>query len=331
VKPEPNFFLVGAARAGTTALWNRLRQHPDVYMPLESKEPHFFSDVQPPWAIRSWDDYLALFAGAGEVSAIGEASAGYLMAPEVPARIRSQFRDARIIIMLRDPAERAYSLYRLNCSFGIERLQTFEEALRSEEARLNDSELKRAFEEALRSKESRLNDSELKRASAHYHACLLYFRSALMTDAVRRYLSTFPAGRVHVLLFDDFIKNPRESIEEVYRFLAVDPHAPARPNANGGVLPEDLARNGADLPLWVNGQHHLCRWWTARVIRRGGLQMDRVDRWFDRLTTANRRLGRRFRASAMNPKTRQELVERYTDDIRATSDLIGRDLRMWLK
>ncbi len=319
-RPRPNFFLVGAARAGTTALWNRLRQHPDVFMPLRSKEPYFFSDVQPDWAIQSMDDYLGLFAGAGEASAIGEASTGYFVAPEVPTRIRDFAPDARIIIMLRDPLERANSLYRLNCSFGIERLQTFEEALRQEE--------------------SRLRDAALKQANEYYYASLLYVRSALMADPLRRYQAAFPAGQIHVLLFDDFKKNPQQETEKVFRFLGVDPQArvddtTARPE----VLPEDRARNAADLPLWVAAQYQMCRWWKTRVDRRcasdpqlaAAYQMDFIDRCCHRLTEANRRLGARFRPQELTRETRRALRERFADDIRATSALIGRDLTMWLE
>ena len=63
---EPNFFIVGAARSGTTSLWHSLRQHPDVFMPLKQKEPHFFCDASPPWAVKDLDAYLALFTDAEE-------------------------------------------------------------------------------------------------------------------------------------------------------------------------------------------------------------------------------------------------------------------------
>src|SRR5947207_14583321 len=110
---EPNFFIVGAARSGTTSLWHSLRQHPDVFMPLKQKEPHFFCDASPPWAVKDLDAYLALFTDAEERKAMGEATTGYLGSPEAAARIAARYPGARIIIMLRDPADRAHSLYRL--------------------------------------------------------------------------------------------------------------------------------------------------------------------------------------------------------------------------
>src|SRR5437764_1215297 len=79
---EPNFFIVGAARSGTTSLWHSLRQHPDVFMPLQQQQPHFFCDASPPWAVKHLDAYLALFADAQERKASGEATTGYLGSPD---------------------------------------------------------------------------------------------------------------------------------------------------------------------------------------------------------------------------------------------------------
>src|SRR5574340_1300586 len=74
---EPNFFIVGAPRAGTTTLWYMLRQHPDVFMPRH-KEPYYYCDAHPPFAIKDRDQYVGLFAPARKETAIGEASAWYL-------------------------------------------------------------------------------------------------------------------------------------------------------------------------------------------------------------------------------------------------------------
>src|SRR5690349_8849013 len=93
---EPNFFIVGAPRAGTTSMWFRIRQHPDIFMPLDQKEPHFFCNNPRPWAVKDIDGYLKLFAGARHESAIGEASAGYLSAPEAPGLISARYPRAKI-------------------------------------------------------------------------------------------------------------------------------------------------------------------------------------------------------------------------------------------
>jgi len=126
---EPNFFIVGAAKAGTTSLWQYLRQHPDVFMPQTelTKEPTHFSDLTPPWAsqFRDWDAYLKLFEPVQEQRAIGEASVAYLFSSDAAERIHARYPGARIIIALRHPAERAYSHYKFMCELGFEWLTSF--------------------------------------------------------------------------------------------------------------------------------------------------------------------------------------------------------------
>src|SRR5260370_31910017 len=149
------FFIVGARKAGTTLLYWYLDQHPQVYMsPI--KEPNFFAaeirqenfdselrcgiardsrglreflagpmrEKRPNGIVVDWEDYLHLFANAGNESALGEASVCYLWSPTAPERIAGTIPEAKIIAMLRDPAERAFSQYlqglgssAIRCSF----------------------------------------------------------------------------------------------------------------------------------------------------------------------------------------------------------------------
>ena len=83
----PNFFIVGAAKAGTTSLWRYLLQHPDIFMPSDIlyKEPAYFSDIK---GIRNLHEYAALFSAANTEKMIGEASTAYLTSPESPVRIK---------------------------------------------------------------------------------------------------------------------------------------------------------------------------------------------------------------------------------------------------
>src|SRR3954469_19217742 len=112
----PNLFIVGAAKAGTTSLWTALGELPEVFMsPL--KEPHFFSGVTPrrEWAshfptVTTEAEYHQLFKGAGDARYLGDASTSYLWAGSRAAEaIRRHNPEARIIAMLRDPVDRAYS------------------------------------------------------------------------------------------------------------------------------------------------------------------------------------------------------------------------------
>jgi len=112
----PNFLIIGAAKAGTTSLYEYLRQHPDVYLsPL--KEPRYYSD--PPLCTR--DEYLRLFDGVRGERAIGEASPQYLPSETAPDRIAADLPEVKLIATLRNPADRAYSSYLGRIRGGSER------------------------------------------------------------------------------------------------------------------------------------------------------------------------------------------------------------------
>lgn len=116
----PNLFIVGAPKGGTTTLWRYLDQHPDIYM-SPAKEPNFFLDPVPPVEPPTEQAYLRLFARAGGERWLGEASGRYFSDPKTPDLIHAKVPDARILIALRDPVERAYSSYWHDVKFGIER------------------------------------------------------------------------------------------------------------------------------------------------------------------------------------------------------------------
>src|SRR5262245_16436607 len=115
--PAPNFFIVGAAKAGTTSLHAYLSAHPQVFMPA-LKEPHYFADFElsPEFdnfmpVIRDQPAYQDLFRGSQGSTAVGEASPSYLCDPAAAARIKAAIPDAKIVISLRNPVDRAYSHY----------------------------------------------------------------------------------------------------------------------------------------------------------------------------------------------------------------------------
>lgn len=136
----PDFFIIGAAKSGTTTLHENLKQHPGVFMP-ELKEPRYFAfrdsppdAADPVLADSAWRlaDYLALFAGAQDGQLVGEASPIYMasdQADDTAAAIASARPDAKIIAILRDPAERAFSHFLMSQRQGFEPLSDFAAAL----------------------------------------------------------------------------------------------------------------------------------------------------------------------------------------------------------
>jgi len=200
---KPNFFIVGAPRCGTASMYAYLKQHPEIYVSVD-KEPHFFgSDLTPqPGTIREEDLYLRLFAGAGDRPRLGEASVWYLSSKRAPSEIRAFAPDAKIVILLRSPAQMAYSLYSLYTRTGNEDLPTFEEALAAEPERRRGSRIPQ---------------------SAYYPEGLLYTDAARYAEKVERYFEVFGRDNVHCIVFDDFVRDTAAVYRKTLEFLGVDP------------------------------------------------------------------------------------------------------------
>ncbi len=259
----PNFLIVGAAKAGTTSLYEYLRQHPDVYMPA-NKEPHYFVNHYG----MDLDSYLGLFGEGRDKAARGEASTGYLYSPESPEWIKQVLGPVRVIIMLRNPAERAFSLYNWMIMDGYEDATTFEEALRREP--------------------QRAADEAFVRNNPEFFPDYLYFASGLYFEQVRRYYDTFGEEGVKVWLFEDVVNHPQRVSTETFEFLGVDPSfAPALGLHNPSHVPWSIplqfwlrTRGLRRLPVWLRDR--ALRWnlkWARRPVKPAALLRDLRERY----------------------------------------------------
>ena len=193
----PTFFLAGVPKAGTSSFHHYLDQHPQVFM-SKKKEPHHFSwedDGWPRWAVKNRAAYEALFEEALPDQQRGESSTWTLYSEGAPGRIAEAVPDARIVVLLRDPTERAYSNWMFNLSSGFESLDTFEVALVAEPGRIAQG------------------------SPWHHH----YVRAGLYAPQVRRYLEQFGADRVLVHLFEDLKDDALAVTQRTFSFLGVDP------------------------------------------------------------------------------------------------------------
>lgn len=230
----PTFLIAGAPRCGTTSLHRYLDQHPDIHM-SPVKEPHFFdaawdeaeTETETGTAgtggeaagtadapDRVWQEYLDLFAGAGDAAAVGEATPDYLWHPKAADRIRRTLPEVRIVVLLRDPVERAHSHYLL---------------------RVRDRGETRAFPDFVRDEIEdwkRWRDGEAGTADAGSdrggwghseggHGEVV--RMGLYGDHLARFLDAFGADRVRVHTFDALANEPRAVLEDLAGFLGVDP------------------------------------------------------------------------------------------------------------
>jgi hypothetical protein len=200
-KPEatwPNFFIVGAAKAGTTSLYYYLEEIPGVYM-SKVKEPYYFSPhfVQryPGETVTDKEEYLRLFENASSYIAVGEASPSYLWDPDSPKLIHQAVPTARMIILLRDPIERAYSHYLMDVKFG------------SHDKKLS------IYQDLMRRYESQ---------EKAYGISPLYVEFGMYYEQVKRYFDEFGREQVKVIIYEEFIQHPEETVNDVLAFLEVN-------------------------------------------------------------------------------------------------------------
>jgi hypothetical protein len=293
-KVLPNFLIVGAAKAGTTFLYYLLQQHPEVFMPERTKEPSFFVHN---FAFSSWDRYLDLFEGGRGKKAIGEASTAYLTAPESPQWINEKLEDVRIIILLRDPVERAYSLYSWMVMEGWEWAPTFERALLEEEKRLPDQFPRKKWQRG-------------------FFWNYMYFRSGLYFEQVKRYIDTFGRERVGVYLFEDLVAQPARTYADVCQFLGISDQ----------FEPDFSAKNISRFPRSIQVQYFL------RGLQLSTKKLPVRAQYIARkclypLIDLNVKWGDKKRLPS---QVRKQLQEAYREDIHKLSKLIGRDLSLWL-
>jgi len=200
----PDFAIIGAARCGTTSLHAYLRQHPDVFMSPE-KETDFFSlgDLPPEevpalasaYRARTRAEYERFFREAGDARAVGEASPTYLFYPRSAERMQQAIPDAKVICILRDPVERAYSHFALARKMGFEKVEDFEAAVALEDERWR-------------------HDRSMR---------FTYARASFYHDGLREFWRRFPREQILILLFQDFAADPLATMRRVHEFLGVDP------------------------------------------------------------------------------------------------------------
>jgi hypothetical protein len=290
----PNFIVIGAAKAGTTALYWYLSEHPAVYM-SPVKETNFFAygrDAEGRllygdpevhhFPIQTMAEYERLFDQADGAAGIGEASPIYLECPQAADRIRAAVPSVRIIASLRHPVERAYSDYLMHLRHRGERFDPARDLTVTAPWAAPDSRWMQV---------------------SRYHAQL------------ERYYAAFPRTHIHVSLFDDLRHDALGMVQEVYRFVGVDPtFAPDfdTPHAIGG------------LPA---------RRWLERVLTNRAvgavvkpiLPMGAAN-WVRRMRARNLK-----KAPPLPAELRRELTTRiFRDEIERTGRLIGRSLDHWL-
>ena len=299
VKMLPNFFIVGAARSGTTSLDRYLGQHPEVYI-TPRKETHFFAhDFLPPCfkgpgderlnrlLIRDEDQYAQLFAGVTGAKAIGESSAFYLCFPGTAERIAQAVPDAKIIMILREPADRAYSAYTF--LVGREGLG-FEEGLSREE----------------------------ERKQKGFEPMWWYKELGLYYGQIKHYLEVFGTQRVKVLLYDELFANPGRTLRDVFTFLGVKEDV---------VIDTSVRYNVAGVPksrrLYSLLNHFI---YTPSPLEK---DIKSLVPQHLRVAWASKVIGMFTRSVPVDPQIHARLKAYFAEDVGKLEDLLHRDLLSW--
>ena len=197
---KPNFFILGAGKSGSTSMYYYLKQHPDIFL-TSIKEPTFFNKGFQ--VVKNPINYFKLYDQVCTEKIIGEASHAYLTNPSTAKLLKALFPDSKFLVILRNPVDRAYSLYHHMRRTGYEPINTFEKAIDAEEKRYN-------------SKEFRNNCPQ-------YFYNFLYFRSGLYGEQVKRYFSIFSPEQFHIIKFEQFITNPIGHLKKIFQFLDISP------------------------------------------------------------------------------------------------------------
>lgn len=224
MSPRPNFFIAGAPKAGTDSLYYEFDQHPEIYMSPIKEPCYFSSEIRPEnftpdlqarmeelvqssrnytrgdmsrkrfgGIIADWDDYLRLFSAARNESAIGDGSVCYLWSKTAAVAIASRLPGAKIIIVLMDPAERAFAQYSKS---------------------VQDGHVRHSFREQL---EASLQSRNEKLGLLHP-----FLEFGNYAEQIERYLAAFPAGQVNISFYEEAVADYNRWFSQILSFLAVD-------------------------------------------------------------------------------------------------------------
>ena len=297
---KPNFFIVGAPKCGTTALYAYLREHPNIFMPAV-KEPHFFArDLGTYPRIKTLEEYTGLFAGSTDRHlGVGEASVYYLRSSVAIANIREFNPRARIIAMFRNPVEMIHALHSQLLYVAEEDEPDFEQAWRKQERRSQGLDLPRRSRGAF---------------------LLQYAEVGRIGTQTKRLLSIFPREQVHLVLYDDFAASPQQVYDGLIEFLGV-------PHDNRSHFPRVNDNKRARL-AWLGQLATKPPPALRAAMRRlkqavSGQGITAVKRKIVGLNTVKEV------RQPLSPEFRKELVAAFRDEVVLFSDLMGRDLRHW--
>lgn len=294
---KPNFFIIGAGKCGTTALYTYLKRHQQIFMP-DVKEPGYFADDFDGVYIRDYDQYLRLFEDASDNHlAVGEATPFYLRSKSAPRRIREWDNQAKIIIMLRNPVDRVYSLHAQLVSTFEEEITAFECAWRMPQPEAG----KTATGQPKRSRDYK----DLGKLSPH----------------IQRWQEYFPPHQIKIILFDDFKADTRAVYLDVLNFLGIPDDGCGdfpRINENQVWRNKGMGRLLTHPPAPIR---KMIRWYKMKL---GIQELKFKSRLIQLYSSPMERTG-------LPPALKQEMLQEFDEEINQIGIITGRDVSHWKK
>lgn len=286
---------MGAPKCGTTAMDEYLKQHPDIFM--AKKELHYFGSDLPMKNRITESNYFKHFAGSEGKKIIGESSVWYLYSRMAAKEIHEFAPDAKILIMLRNPLTLLPSLHGERIYNGNEDVSDFETAINLDEDR------KKGLRQPV---------------CIDYQMLPPYKETGLFYEQVKRYTDLFGWANVHIIIFEEFIKNPTLYTKQVFKFLELNEEVP--------VICDKINAGKTIRNLWLH-----------RIIKTPGLVIKKIIR----LLIPSKSLRHRIMGALLKRNTKikskrilnEQLNERlysyYQNDINLLETLIGRNLHDW--
>ncbi len=285
----PNVLVIGAQKAATSWIYQCLKEHPDVFVPFV-KEQHFFDQNYH----EGLEWYERYFKGYGSEKAICDVSPSYLSSGIAPERIKNALGDIKLIVCLRNPIDRAFSQYKMH--------------LRKKTA-------DKPFEELWRRDEK----SEYVQFGRYY-------------THLEQYLEFFPKENILVLIYEDIQNDPISFIQRIYRFIGVDENF--KPKSADKIIPPESLEYGSFYKFAKKLTSIIRKWGMGSLVE--AVKRSKVQVLLDRImirSSHGERIDNKDQKDAkkmeMDPQTRIELREVFSDEIKKLSELIDRDLSFW--
>lgn len=294
---RPNFMLLGAAKSGTSSLAYYLSQHPQVYV-SEPKEPRFFELEYTRGMAYYWSTYFQGWAGEPR---IGDANPTNLFLPYVPARIKAELPHAQLLVILRNPVDRAFSDWWMRYSLNVESLP-FESAIESNIAQRDAGFIIEEIDEA--------RWREVKHWGQNPPAVRFrwYLEQGYYAQQIQRYLECYPRSSLKVLRFEDLARSPENLMRDVWAFLEVNPDF-------------ELLSAAPKMSALPTAARPLLR--IARAFRLHGMVPQGMRDWLGNL------LPRVSKKPVLSSAMRARLLDYYAPRNRELEQLLGMDFSRW--